>query len=574
MKNMRKLMFPVVLILGVIFLAGCALLEDDPEVTMVRVDETVLKEAYVAGDFSPDMIMLEVRFDDETGYHRPATSEMIAEEDREKLDEPGDHTVRLTYRDHTVEVDLFLVADETRLIIFNLHRLGVNDEAIEEGYQEWKDSIAGEDGREVEIDIVDNAIQWRYVDEETWQHLIGLEALMGEDAKDVEFAVVDEAVSWRYVDTETWHSLISLSDLEGPRGEQGVSVVDAYLEDGILFIELSDGEIIAAGDIETGDPAQEQPLREIIEQARASLIGVITYLETDDENENGGVALGSGAVFKEEDGTYYLFTNQHVIDGYTAIELVFEKNGNQFVIPDEDTTVIGEYSVSDIAVIAFESDFSFDIIGFADSNNLYPGEDVYAIGNPSGFHHYGSVTRGIVSKLNVYMTVDDTEAYFIQHDAAINPGNSGGPLINAEGAVIGMNTLKMVAADIDGMGYALPSNTMVRMIEDLMEDGTVTRGSLGVTTTHVLDCDALSGVCVGAVTADSTAEMLGLQENDLITGFKTAEMDTYIEVENIIQLIVLIHNTKAGEEISIRYLRDGTTVETVYEPLGVHPDYE
>ncbi len=311
-----------------------------------------------------------------------------------------------------------------------------------------------------------------------------------------------------------------------------------------------------------------EPVEAVEDMLERVLDGVVGVETEWDDGEETGTRSGSASVYRQEGDHHYLVTNHHVIEDYVSLTIYYEKNGNPYIVEDEDIEMLGSYEVADVAVLRFKAPHDFELLSFVDSYNLRIGNRVYAVGNPQGFGHYGSVTTGIISNLTRFMTYEDTiDAPFIQHDAAINPGNSGGPIIDPQGRIAGMNTLKTVGMDIEGMGYALPANTMVRMIEDIEEHGQVQRGRLGVSITHPDECAAHFGACIEEVSPDSTADEMGLEAGDVIIGYKMGSMNDFMTVYNIPLLREFVMNTRVGEELVIRYQRDGMVSETPATPL-------
>jgi len=206
---------------------------------------------------------------------------------------------------------------------------------------------------------------------------------------------------------------------------------------------------------------------------------------------------------------------------------------------------------------------------FGDSSSLTLGEPAIAIGSPLGQQQ--SVTSGVVSGLNRSAPVDtnmdgqyDWEMSAIQTDAAINPGNSGGPLINIQGQVIGINTLKVSSSTVEGMGFAIPSNEAQNIIQQLENQGEIVRPMLGITMidlslltneqrTNFLNLpeDVQEGIVIVEVSNGTPASEAGLQPNDVITGFNGEE------VTSGTQLRQLIYETEVGQEVEIEFYRDG-----------------
>ncbi len=180
--------------------------------------------------------------------------------------------------------------------------------------------------------------------------------------------------------------------------------------------------------------------------------------------------VGSGFVYKKENGYYYAVTNNHVVEGSDEIGVITtkssQKEGSNKLI---DAQIVGTSSDYDVAVIKFKTSDDIKPLEFADSDKIFPGQEVYAIGSPYGTDFQGSITKGIVSApiRQMYNKEAKKKNQYIQTDAAINPGNSGGPLLNQEGQVIGMDTMKIAESESDNMGFAIPINVVKEVINDI-----------------------------------------------------------------------------------------------------------
>jgi serine protease Do len=310
-------------------------------------------------------------------------------------------------------------------------------------------------------------------------------------------------------------------------------------------------------DFSTGETLDNtQDAVTMVENIKSSIVGVVNTIS---DTEGG---TGSGVVYKDNgDGSYNMITNYHVIENYSSLQIVYEFYNNYYIVEDENVAVLGTYAETDIAIIQFTPAESLDTITIADSYDVKTGERVYALGSPQGNNYIGSVTEGIVGSASRFINEEGgIKAMFIQHDAAISPGNSGGALVNAQGELIGMNTLKLADVDVEGMGFALASNTISRMIEDIEANGSVSRTILGVTMSDSAQCVADYGACIDSITVGSTAETIGLQPGDSVIGYKTEVMDDFRDIYNSNYLYEAVLNTLPGTEIILSYDRSGNTL--------------
>ncbi|WP_071847326.1 S1C family serine protease [Alkalibacterium sp. 20] len=287
--------------------------------------------------------------------------------------------------------------------------------------------------------------------------------------------------------------------------------------------------------------------------------------QTTDEENLQQIGTGSGAVYKVDGDTAYIFTNNHVVDGSDAIEVLF-KDGSRI-----EATVIGADIWTDLAVLAIDSEVVSKTAKFGDSENLTVGEPAIAIGSPLGTNFASSVTSGIISATERTVPVDtnmdgenDWEMTAIQTDAAINPGNSGGPLVNIAGQVVGINSMKISSSTIEGMGFAIPSNDALDIINQLERNGEMVRPVIGVAMVDLamvspqqqqailnLPEEVTEGIVIAEVQPDSSAEEAGLAANDVIVSFNGEE------VANGIELRQEIYDTEVGDEVEIEFYRGG-----------------
>jgi len=273
--------------------------------------------------------------------------------------------------------------------------------------------------------------------------------------------------------------------------------------------------------------------------------------------------IGSGVIISP-DG--YIVTNNHVIDGAVDIKVTMSDRRTM------NAKLVGADPLTDLAVIKVDGG-SLPSIPWGDSTVLHPGQTVLAFGNPLGFRF--TVTRGIVSALNRPNPFSDNRrkpGEFIQTDAAINPGNSGGPLVNAHGEVVGINTFLVSSSGaFSGMGFAIPAQIVRPTVEELIRDGKVTHGYMGIGISDVtpenskfFDVSDASGAVVTQVEPGSPAAKAGLKVGDVI-----AELDGQ-KVTDAGQLQVEVGQKTPGTTIKLQVIRDGknTTLPVTLEAMG------
>lgn len=248
---------------------------------------------------------------------------------------------------------------------------------------------------------------------------------------------------------------------------------------------------------------------------------------------------GSGIIYTS-DG--YIITNYHVISAAVEAEDKSLARISVYLPSDTenaiDAEVVGYYSESDIAVIKINKK-GLPAAEFADSDKLTVGEPAIAVGNPGGLEFISSVSSGIVSGLNRTIKLEGTsEMKLIQTDAAINPGNSGGALANQYGKIIGVNSSKISSTDFEGMGFAIPSNHVKQLCDDIINNKDVKKAYLGIKISTEYDSDMLEsmGYPAGAVVEDveegSPADNVGIKQSDIITSFDGVKITDYNSYNN------------------------------------------
>ncbi|MDU2185779.1 MAG: S1C family serine protease [Lactococcus lactis] len=276
---------------------------------------------------------------------------------------------------------------------------------------------------------------------------------------------------------------------------------------------------------------------------------------------------GSGVIYKKSGGDAYVVTNYHVIAGNSSLDVLL--SGGQKV----KATVVGYDEYTDLAVLKISSDHVKDVATFADSSKLTIGEPAIAVGSPLGSQFANTATEGILSATSRQVTLTQengqtTSINAIQTDAAINPGNSGGALINIEGQVIGITQSKITTTEdgstsVEGLGFAIPSNDVVNIINKLETDGKISRPALGI---RMVDLSQLStndssqlklpssvtgGVVVYSVQAGLPAATAGLKAGDVITKVG----DTAVTSSTDLQSALYSHNI--NDTVKVTYYRDG-----------------
>lgn len=303
----------------------------------------------------------------------------------------------------------------------------------------------------------------------------------------------------------------------------------------------------------------------IVDEVSDAVVGVVNLQEAGFWNETGEAGTGSGVIYKKEGKNAFIVTNHHVIAGASEIEISLS-DGTR--IPAE---LLGSDELTDLAVLRVSSEKITKVAEFGNSDKVKPGEPVIAIGNPLGLQFSGSVTQGIISGTERAIPIDengdgqvDWNAEVLQTDAAINPGNSGGALINMDGQVIGINSMKIAEAAVEGIGLSIPSNHAIPIISDLEKYSEVRRPYMGigmrslneVSSYHVeqtlkLPKEVEAGIVVMSVDPISPAGQAGLQELDVITEFAGKE------IKDIIELRKVLYEQKIGDTVKFTFYREG-----------------
>jgi serine protease Do len=308
-------------------------------------------------------------------------------------------------------------------------------------------------------------------------------------------------------------------------------------------------------------------LTSAIESASAAVVGVENLQQTDLFSESEEAGSGSGVIYKKEDGKAYVVTNNHVVEGASSLEVTLASGQT------EKATLLGTDEISDLAVLEIDGTNVDTVATFGTSDDLTVGQQAIAIGNPLGSQFAGSVTQGIISGLDRSVAVDsnsdgteDWVSEVLQTDAAINPGNSGGALINANGEVIGINSMKIAQEEVEGIGFAIPIDAAKPLINQLETSGKVERPYIGIGAVSLdqvpqtskqqtlnLPDDVTAGVVLAQVVEGSAAAEAGLEQYDVITKIDDQNITSMVDLRSY-----LYSDKQIGDEVNVTYYRDGS----------------
>jgi len=285
----------------------------------------------------------------------------------------------------------------------------------------------------------------------------------------------------------------------------------------------SDGQFVPTG--------AELTTAEIAAKVGPSVVGIqnVSYTTNIFQQQASATSTGSGVIVNENG---YIVTNYHVVENAKELNVILN-SGKEY-----PATLVGYDERSDLAVVKIE-ETNLTYATFGDSSQLMVGERAIAIGNPLGTELMGTVTQGIISAVNRTVQVEDKTLTLLQTDAAINSGNSGGALINAYGEVIGINTVKMYATGVEGIGFAIPSNEVKTVLDDIINYGYV-RGRLvvGVTGTNITErmseyYDLPVGFYVSEVREGYGAYLAGVEVGDVIIKCDGKVVETIDDINEI-----------------------------------------
>ena len=292
---------------------------------------------------------------------------------------------------------------------------------------------------------------------------------------------------------------------------------------------------------------------QIYEEAKEINVGVIVYAQNQKVGEGSGIIVGED---KEKKNTY-IITAAHVISD-KGVSVQIQTHDRKEI----DAVIVGVDTKTDIGVLRVNKT-GFKAATFGNSDKLNVGQKVYAIGNPGGTVFFGSFTNGIISAIDrpVASSASAYDLPCIQHNAAINPGNSGGALLNEFGQVIGLNSSKITDTEYEGMGFSVPSNTMLEIYNDIAKNGYVTnRPMLGISYYTVASDYTYSAIAwknnipygsivIAAMTEDSDLPKQGIKVGDIITGVNGKALDSTDS------LLEVIESSKVGDTITLSVCR-------------------
>lgn len=332
---------------------------------------------------------------------------------------------------------------------------------------------------------------------------------------------------------------------------------------------VSDTNVTSQGTpVQTSSNVSDSSVTNAVATAQPAVVTVNNFAQSGFSSEAVEAGVGSGVIYKKEGDSAFIATNHHVVNGADKLTVTFNDGTTA------EATLMGSDATYDLAVLKVDADKVPAVISIGKSSELKPGQTVIAIGNPLG-QFENSVTRGVVSSTSRLVPVDtdengqaDFNAEVIQTDAAINPGNSGGALINEEGQLVGINSMKIATAEVEGVGFSIPVDIALPLINQIEQTGEVNHPSLGVSLRDVsefpqgylteqinLPESVTAGTIIVEVQQNSSAAKAGLKARDVIVKINDKDVSSFIDLRS-----ELIRDTDGT--VDIEYIRDGKT-ETV-----------
>jgi len=313
--------------------------------------------------------------------------------------------------------------------------------------------------------------------------------------------------------------------------------------------------------IKTTTVEEESDLKKAINNVYDSTI----YIEV--SGDRGGISSGSGFVYKKDEKYAYILTNYHVIEGGSKYEVTFTDGS------DTEANLVSGDEYYDIAVLKVDKDKIKSVSTIGNSSNLELGDTVFTVGAPIGKEYMGTITKGIVSGINRMVSVELGSGSYLmevlQTDASINSGNSGGPICNIKGEVVGITSSKLMGTGIEGMGFAIPINSVMDVIESVETGKQIVRPYLGVQLVDLTNTFALQyyygirisndvefGAVLSYVEENKPADKAGLKAGDVIV-----EIDGE-KINDVSHFKYVLYKHKIGDKIKVKYYRENKLNET------------
>lgn len=454
---MKKILLSFMLLATILLLSGCSVYDSIfVSVSKVEIYEDTYEDLYYINHFALSDIDVLITYSNGETEVVGLYQEIIPNYDPSFLSTPGVHILDVEIEEVGTKILINTDYTEDEKPFRLVYQLALDSDAVDITYQEWLLSIKGDKGDQGDTGLTGDQ---------------GVQGIPGIDGREIEFNLSETHIQYRYVGTNTWYDVISIEEITGPQGIQGetgprgssgssgsdgsdgLSAYELYVQVNPSYTGSETDFVNDFFEITVNPTNLNAITSQMITNVEPSVVGVYTTLAS-------GASSGSGVIYKVDGSTYYVLTNQHVVDSYVSVDIYIDSS-TSFT-----GTVEAVDATADLAVVSFTLTSGTVSVGtFATADSVQLGEFVIAMGSPLGFTYFNSVTIGIVS----YPERDMSGTIHVQHDAAINPGNSGGPLFDLNGLVIGINTSKIenvcststttydldVCRDIDNMGFSV-----------------------------------------------------------------------------------------------------------------------
>lgn len=309
----------------------------------------------------------------------------------------------------------------------------------------------------------------------------------------------------------------------------------------MMYVNIKYDELNTNRVIKNINIIEEDSIKTSIDKVYDSVVVIESY------DMSGSSSIGSGFVYKSDNEYGYILTNYHVIKNSESIVIINSKKEEHMA------KLLGYDEQTDLAILSIEKKYVLLVAQLNTNNNINVGDTVFTIGSPQGKKYQGTITKGIVSGLNREVEINvNGEEYImsvIQTDAAINPGNSGGPLVNINGEVIGINSLKIVKDEIEGMGFAIPIEEVLIYTDRLERGEKINRPYLGFELS-----DTNNGVMIRNIKINSI-------KSDLHIGDIIKSIDD-VEINDKIHFRYVLYKHIEGDTLSITYIRNNIEYKT------------